>query len=278
MPADLVVLKQVPFLRSLNDSELKDLVPLLEIVEKEPEDILFRQGERGNSLYFICKGRVRFTFHHDTGESGTFEEIGPGQFFGEVAVFTLDGVRTATAEVTESFLAYELKRDDLIRYLNDHPDAALHLLGGMAERLRRSGRQLEHAPVRNVNTLIKETLTTQDRMAKGVARFAGSPAFLLVHVLFLSVWITLNVWPGRAPFDEPPFHRLALILGIEALVLSCFVLMNQFREDKAVEQRNNEEFTINVAARKGISDLQERMDDLHRELLARLPAKDDNDR
>jgi len=67
------------------------------------------------------------------------------------------------------------------------PEAALHLLGGMAERMDRAGRQLEYAPVLNLNGIEKDNLTLGDRIAKWVAQFAGSPAFLGLHAAaFLS--------------------------------------------------------------------------------------------
>jgi CRP/FNR family cyclic AMP-dependent transcriptional regulator len=271
MEASLVTLKQIPLLQSLSESEQTALAPLLKPVQKQPGEILFRQGETGNALYFLLQGRVKFTFRHDTGQPDTFEEIGPGNFFGEVAVFTLYGQRTATAEVTQALEAYELSRKDLVEFLRKHPDASLHLLGGMAERMRRAGLQLQHTQARNLNQLVEENLTPRDRLARSVAEFAGSPPFLKLHAVFYTLWIVVNVLLGKKAFDPPPFHLLALIVGVEALVFSCFVLMNQYREDKAQKLRNDEEY-------KMVAYLHERMDDLHRELVTRLPVRKENAR
>ncbi len=271
MDDDLNTLKQVPLLRSLSESELAALAPRMRFVEIEAGEIIFEQGAQGDTLYFIRKGRVQFTFRHDTGHTDTFEESGPGHFFGEVAVFTVDGVRTATAKVVDTLEAYTLDRRELKEFLRDHPDAALHLLSGMAERLRRSGRQLQQAPVRNVNAIIAETLTARDRVAQGLARFFGSPSFLILHAVVYSYWIVVNRQKDGHTFDPYPYALLALIAAIEALAFSCFVLMNQYREDGEAAKRNDVEFQINTETRQAISYLHERLDDLGRELVTRLP-------
>jgi CRP/FNR family transcriptional regulator, cyclic AMP receptor protein len=267
---DIFMLKQIPFLQSLSESELRGLIPLLKPVDKKPGDILFHEGEIGNSVYFVGQGRVKFTFRHFTGEFDTFEEIGPGQFFGEVGVFTAMRERTATAEVIQPLQAYELSRDDLLHFLQEHTDATLHLVAGMAERLRRSGYQLEFTPARNLNVVAHEQLTTRDRLARWVAQFAGSPLFLISHALAYSLWVVINTRHSGQPIDPFPFHLLALVIGAEALIFSCFVLMNQYREDKAQASRNDHEYSVNLNAEKAVAHLHERLDKLQRELIKNI--------
>src|SRR5258708_3368600 len=128
VPEDLEALIQIPLLSSLTNDELASVRPILKPVKFGAGEIIFRQGEPGDSIYFILRGSVKFTIKHDTGTPDSFEECGPGRFFGEVAVFTQYGQRTATAEVTTELEGYTLRRDQLIAFLHKHPEAALHLL------------------------------------------------------------------------------------------------------------------------------------------------------
>lgn len=83
------------------------------------------------------------------------------------------------------------------------------------------------------------------RVADRLTHLASSPGFLLAHALWLAIWLALNVWPpGRAPFDPYPFGLLTLILSIEAIFLTIFVLMSQGRESVIAELR--EEMTLQV--------------------------------
>ena len=98
--------------------------------------------------------------------------------------------------VTEPLEADKLKRVDLIKFLRDNPETSLQLLAGMAERLRRSGQQLEYAPVRDLNKLAEKELTMRDRVAKWIEQFAGSTPFLVLHVVFYALWVTINILLG----------------------------------------------------------------------------------
>ena len=267
MEADLLALQEIPLLKTLTEDELKAMIPILELVTYRKDEIVFRQGKKGDALYLIRQGKVKFAYRHNTGQIDEFEEIGPGKFFGEVGALSFERERTATAEVTEDLTVYKLKRDDLVIFLKAHPEAAMHLLGGMADRLRRSGRQLQHSPVINFNKTMSESLTARDKTAKWVAQFAGSVPFLLLHAFVYSIWIVVGVRQGEKGFDPYPFHLLALVIGIEALVLSCFVLMNQFREDKAEDKRNDHEYAVNVAANKKVDALHTKLDEITNQFL-----------
>ena len=272
MEADLAAIKNIPLLKTLSEDELRAMIPFLELVKYGKNEIVFKQTEKGDALYLIIDGKVKFTYLHITGQIDIFEEIGAGKFFGEVGALSSERLRTATAEVTQDLTAYKLKRKDLENFLKSHPEAAMHLLNGMADRLRRSGRQLQHSPVINFNKTMSESLTARDKTAKWVAQFAGSVPFLILHVFVYTIWIVVGGLQGEKGFDPYPFHLLALVIGIEALVLSCFVLMNQFREDKAADKRNDHEYQVNVAANQKADALHTKLDDLSNQLL-KSPAE-----
>ena len=85
-------------------------------------------------------------------------------------------------------------------------------------------------------------------VADALTRMASSPTFLAVHLVGLATWLVVN--SGRAgvrAFDPYPFGLLTLILSVEAIVLTIFVLMSQGRESAVAELR--EEITLQVNLR-----------------------------
>ncbi|HET7457328.1 MAG TPA: DUF1003 domain-containing protein [Gemmatimonadaceae bacterium] len=87
-----------------------------------------------------------------------------------------------------------------------------------------------------------------ERVADGLTRFASSTPFLLLHTAWFLVWIPWNTgFLGLRPFDPYPFGLLTMIVSLEAIFLSIFVLMAQNRESAIAELR--EEITLQVNLR-----------------------------
>jgi uncharacterized membrane protein len=77
-----------------------------------------------------------------------------------------------------------------------------------------------------------------ERLGEAIARFFGSLAFIVIHILFVAGWIIANgnVISGLRPFDPYPFPLLALVVGIEFILLTTFVLMNQSAQSRRQEE------------------------------------------
>lgn len=92
------------------------------------------------------------------------------------------------------------------------------------------------------------TRSTFERVADGLTAFASSTPFLVIHALWFSAWITWNTGKlGLMVFDPYPFGFLTMVVSLEAIFLSIFVLMAQGRESKIAELR--EEITLQVNLR-----------------------------
>ncbi len=76
-----------------------------------------------------------------------------------------------------------------------------------------------------------------EKIGDWIARFFGSLWFIAAHVVFLAVWLSLNmqVLPDRPAFDPYPFPFLGLVVGIEFIFLTTFVLMNQNLQSRRQE-------------------------------------------
>ena len=90
--------------------------------------------------------------------------------------------------------------------------------------------------------------TVMQTLADRLNELASSPRFLLIHLLWFGTWILWNTGALRLePFDPYPFGFLTLIVSLEAIFLSIFVLMSQARESAIAELR--EEITLEVIFR-----------------------------
>jgi uncharacterized membrane protein len=89
--------------------------------------------------------------------------------------------------------------------------------------------------------------TVVEAVADGLNSLASSTPFLLLHVAWFLVWIPWNLgWFGLAPFDPFPFGLLTMIVSLEAIFLSIFVLMSQKRESAIAELREELMLQVNL--------------------------------
>ena len=84
----------------------------------------------------------------------------------------------------------------------------------------------------------------EERIADQITMFSGSMLFVYLHVAWFTVWIVLNVTIVR--FDPFPFGLLTLIVSLEAIFLSTFVLLSQNRESARSDMRAEIDFETNV--------------------------------
>src|SRR5690242_16522121 len=103
-------LRTVPLFESLNDEQAHGLCELLETIECQPNQVLFRAGDAGNAMYLIEQGRVDITMKATDGHEITIAELTRGDFFGEMAM--LDGKsRSASATAMEESRVAILSRN-----------------------------------------------------------------------------------------------------------------------------------------------------------------------
>ena len=80
--------------------------------------------------------------------------------------------------------------------------------------------------------------TFQERMADAITAFAGSMSFVYLHVLWFGLWVLLNTgWFGMRPFDPFPYSLLTMIVSLEAIFLSTFILISQNRSGVEADAR-----------------------------------------
>ena len=87
-----------------------------------------------------------------------------------------------------------------------------------------------------------------ERVAGQVAARCGTAGFLWSQILLFGGWVGWNSWPGLRHFDPYPYILLTLLLSIEAIFLSIFVLISQQEEARLSDRRNALDLQINLLA------------------------------
>jgi uncharacterized membrane protein len=89
--------------------------------------------------------------------------------------------------------------------------------------------------------------TTGDRMADAITGFCGSIGFVWVNVLLFAGWVVCNLALSKPRrFDPFPFSLLTLVLSVEAIFLSIFILMSQNRAARVSEKRSHLDLQLNL--------------------------------
>ncbi len=91
-----------------------------------------------------------------------------------------------------------------------------------------------------------------DRVADAIGGFTGSLRFVIFHAVFYALWILINLGyiPGIPAFDKYPFLLLSMVVSLEAIFLSTFVLMKQNRDSQRADQRALLDLQINLLSEK----------------------------
>jgi uncharacterized membrane protein len=100
--------------------------------------------------------------------------------------------------------------------------------------------------IRKLEESAKQERRPSDLVAEAIANFCGSMTFVWVHVVWFGGWIIINLVPGLRHIDPFPFTFLTLVVSLEAIFLSTFILISQNHDTKISERRNHLDLQINL--------------------------------
>lgn len=84
------------------------------------------------------------------------------------------------------------------------------------------------------------------RVGAAIAGFVGTMTFVITHVVGIGAWVWVNRLNSRWQFDPYPWPVLILILAVEAIVLSAFVLMTQRHQTRVADRRSHLNLQISL--------------------------------
>ncbi len=101
---------------------------------------------------------------------------------------------------------------------------------------------------------LEQGRTLVDRIADLIGGFSGSMTFVFLHIVWFAAWFSFNTLPlGVKHFDPYPFILLAMVVSVEGVLLSTFVLMKQNRMQQRIDVRDQLNLQIDLLAEKEIT-------------------------
>jgi len=274
MPADPRLLRTIPLFIGMDDDERAAIAAIMDEQQYRAGEVIFRAEQTGGTLYILQSGQVELSIVDDDEEKLVLEMLESGDFFGELSLLD-GGSRSATATATQRTDTLVLERHEFLDPMLQKPHMAQDVMVALAKRIRRTDNLLRQRVSRNVNEIADEKLTVGQRIADVIAEFSGSIPFLVLNAVFFFVWLIVNAFPSVA-FDPYPFGLLTMIVSLEAIFLSIFVLVSQNRQADKDRIRNELDYQVNLKSELGVSVLLQKADTLADSLQAieaRLAAR-----
>ena len=270
MPCQAADLAEVELFGLLDETELAELATVIDHKTAAAGEIIFRAGDLGDALYIVKSGDIELFVKDTTGQKIVLTVAEKNDLFGELSM--LDSrPRSATSQALVDSELFMLDRDDLLLLFKKQPDSALNMLAAMSGMLRKVDRLLQTRVSRNVNEEMEEKLPTLQRIADWIAWFSGSMHFLILNGLWFMIWIGANTIPPLdQQFDPFPFGLLTMIVSLEAIFLSCFVLISQNRQAAKDKIRADIEYDVNIKAELEVAELHDKVDHIHEQMTTKF--------
>jgi CRP/FNR family transcriptional regulator len=155
--ATVELLRRVSLFSELSPEELEKVARVAVPRSYAAGSVILREGDPGDTCYILRSGTARVVRQHADGRAITLTNLGPGEIFGELAMF--DGeVRSATVEAVDDVRAIAILAGDLKQLLGAHPEIAVKLLGALAERLRETNARISRQSFQKVSSRVAGVL------------------------------------------------------------------------------------------------------------------------
>ena len=105
-------------------------------------------------------------------------------------------------------------------------------------------------------------ITFGQRASDKLAEFAGSWFFIIAFTLFLLIWVLINAYFMKNPFDPYPFIMLNLVLSCVAAIQAPLIMMSQKRQEQKDRERAEDDFKINLKCEIILENLHRKLDEL----------------
>ncbi len=153
----IALLHRVPAFETLADEDLARVAEVAVPRGLEAGEVVFREGDESDTCYVVREGHARAVREHPDGRTITLANFGPGDIFGELAMFDNER-RSATVETLESTEVIAILGSDMRRLLRQHPDIAVKLIAALGRRLRVTNERLARQSFQTVQSRVASVL------------------------------------------------------------------------------------------------------------------------
>jgi CRP/FNR family transcriptional regulator len=160
-----MLLGRVPVFGELGEAELRHVAAVAVPRRFAPGEIVFREGDDSDTCYVVESGHARALREHPDGRQITLATFGPGDIFGELAMFD-DERRSATVEANDDLQVIGILGGDMRRLMRDNSDIAVKLVISLGRRLRAANERLARQSFQTVQSrvaLVLDQLVEQAR-------------------------------------------------------------------------------------------------------------------
>ncbi len=211
-------LRNMPLFAAISWDDLSQLSSRLTRRRYREGEVIFHKGDFGSTLHMIKTGNVKISLPAEEEEGVVLAYLGPGQFFGELALLD-ESPRSATVTAVEATETLALERADFLDFLKWYPDAAIRILAVLSQRLRHLNSQLEDIIFSN----------PQARLAKTLLKLGDSCGKETPEGREISVPLTLADLAGMAGVSIAATRRLLRnfqAAGVASARNRCYIIHN----------------------------------------------------
>jgi CRP-like cAMP-binding protein len=206
-PQDLLRLH--PFFSALSARDAQELSKRTHSRHVPAGHVLFQEGDAGDGLYGILAGRVAFTVDSAQGKELILNVLGPGEFFGEIALLDCKG-HTATAVVRDACHLLFISRKAFMAFFADKPEAMSRIIELLCARLRRSTEYIADTAFLDLSTRLAKQLVSlahEDGSSREAAlRISHAELAAMLGVPRERVSMQLAAWSDRGILDQGRGH------------------------------------------------------------------------
>jgi CRP/FNR family transcriptional regulator, cyclic AMP receptor protein len=159
------LLAQVGVFSELARPELEHVAEVAVPRSFDAGEVVFREGDESNTTYVVRAGHARAVRQHSDGRVLTLANFGPGEVFGELAMFDSDR-RSATIEAIDDLELLAILGSDMQRLMREHPDIAVKLVITLGRRLREVNDRLTRQSFQTVQSRVATVLAELVRDAQ----------------------------------------------------------------------------------------------------------------
>ena len=152
------LLGRVPVFSTLEQADLERIAQLAVPRHFEPGQAVFREGDQSDTCYIVREGHARAIRTHGDGRTITLATFGPGDIFGELAMFE-DERRSATVEAIEPISVVAVLGPDMRRLMIEHPEISTRLVIALGRRLRETNERLSRQSFQTVQSRVAVVLS-----------------------------------------------------------------------------------------------------------------------
>ena len=151
------LLGRVPVFETLGPDDLARVSEVAVPRRFSPNQVIFREGDQSDTCYIVAEGHARALREHSDGRTIALARFGPGDIFGELAMFD-DERRSATVEAMDELHAFAVMSADMRRLMREHPDIAVKLVTALGRRLRAANERLARQSFQTVQSRVASVL------------------------------------------------------------------------------------------------------------------------